>query len=259
MADPQDAALQSVAPQRGRVRVAPSLRADAGGAASRRRRTRRAGERRAAGQAASSGAMRRPSPGAASARCWPLAVMLAVTGLQPRQRVITQEQIDAAVRHSLEKEPLPSPATKAYEAIAPLGGARGRPDGRGRRRQGAARQARDGPQPGHRRGHQGRRHDPDQPARGVGRQARARDLRQRPGIRRRRSSAPSPRTTWRCSRPASLPDDLEPATMRSTGDLAPGRPGHRRRPPLRHRARRSAPAWCRAWAASSARPKASTR
>jgi S1-C subfamily serine protease len=46
-----------------------------------------------------------------------LAVMLAVLSLQPRQRVITQKQIDAAVRHSLEKDPLPSPATKAYERI----------------------------------------------------------------------------------------------------------------------------------------------
>ena len=46
-----------------------------------------------------------------------LAVMLAVTSLQPRQRVITQKQIDAAVRHTLEKEPLPSPAAKAYEIV----------------------------------------------------------------------------------------------------------------------------------------------
>jgi S1-C subfamily serine protease len=33
--------------------------------------------------------------------------------------VITQEHIDAAVRESLEKEPLPSAAAKAYEAILP--------------------------------------------------------------------------------------------------------------------------------------------
>jgi len=46
-----------------------------------------------------------------------VAVMLALLALQPRQRVITQKQIDAAVRHSLEKEPLPSPATKAYEKV----------------------------------------------------------------------------------------------------------------------------------------------
>jgi len=48
-----------------------------------------------------------------------VAVMLAVLGLKPGQRVITQDDIDAAVRHSLEKEPLPSAAAKAYEVIAP--------------------------------------------------------------------------------------------------------------------------------------------
>ena len=47
-----------------------------------------------------------------------LAIMLAVTSLQPRQRIITQAQIDAAVRHSLEKDPLPSRAMKAYEKVA---------------------------------------------------------------------------------------------------------------------------------------------
>ncbi len=47
-----------------------------------------------------------------------IAAMLALTSVQPRQRVITQAQIDAAVRHSLEKEPLPSPAMKAYGVVA---------------------------------------------------------------------------------------------------------------------------------------------
>jgi len=47
-----------------------------------------------------------------------LALMLALGQLQPRQRVITQAQIDAAVRHSLEKDPLPSRAMKAYEKVA---------------------------------------------------------------------------------------------------------------------------------------------
>jgi S1-C subfamily serine protease len=47
-----------------------------------------------------------------------LAVAYAGLGLRPAQR-ITQDDIDAAVRHSLEKEPLPSAAAKAYEAIAP--------------------------------------------------------------------------------------------------------------------------------------------
>ena len=35
------------------------------------------------------------------------------------QRAVTQDDIDAAVRTSLEKEPLPSAAAKAYEAILP--------------------------------------------------------------------------------------------------------------------------------------------
>jgi S1-C subfamily serine protease len=48
-----------------------------------------------------------------------IAVVLAVLGLRPGQHVITQADIDAAVRESLEKEPLPSAAAKAYEAIAP--------------------------------------------------------------------------------------------------------------------------------------------
>jgi len=47
-----------------------------------------------------------------------MAVMLSTIALQPRQRIVTQAQIDAAVRHSLEKDPLPSPATKAYEGVA---------------------------------------------------------------------------------------------------------------------------------------------
>ena len=48
-----------------------------------------------------------------------MALMLGVLGLRPGQRAITQDDIDAAVRHSLEKEPLPSAAAKAYEAIIP--------------------------------------------------------------------------------------------------------------------------------------------
>jgi S1-C subfamily serine protease len=45
-----------------------------------------------------------------------VAVLLA---MQPGARVITQEHIDEAVRASLEKEPLPSAAARAYEAILP--------------------------------------------------------------------------------------------------------------------------------------------
>jgi S1-C subfamily serine protease len=48
-----------------------------------------------------------------------LALMLGVLGLRPGQHVLTQDDIDTAVRESLEKEPLPSAAAKAYEAIAP--------------------------------------------------------------------------------------------------------------------------------------------
>jgi S1-C subfamily serine protease len=47
------------------------------------------------------------------------ALMLGVLRLHPAARVITQDDIDTAVRESLEKEPLPSQATKAYEAILP--------------------------------------------------------------------------------------------------------------------------------------------
>jgi len=46
-------------------------------------------------------------------------VWLAAAGWRPPQRVITQDDIDKAVRASLEKEPLPSAAAKAYEAILP--------------------------------------------------------------------------------------------------------------------------------------------
>jgi S1-C subfamily serine protease len=48
-----------------------------------------------------------------------LALMLGYNAWRPGQRVITQDDIDAAVRQSLEKEPLPSAAAKAYEAILP--------------------------------------------------------------------------------------------------------------------------------------------
>ena len=50
-----------------------------------------------------------------------LAIAVMVLGLRllPGQRPITQDDIDAAVRESLEREPLPSAAAKAYEAILP--------------------------------------------------------------------------------------------------------------------------------------------
>jgi len=39
--------------------------------------------------------------------------------MKPPPRVLTQADIDAAVKHTLQKTTLPSPATKAYEAIRP--------------------------------------------------------------------------------------------------------------------------------------------
>ncbi len=46
-------------------------------------------------------------------------LLLGLLQLRPGQRPITQDDIDVAVRQSLEKEPLPSAAAKAYEAILP--------------------------------------------------------------------------------------------------------------------------------------------
>ncbi len=45
--------------------------------------------------------------------------MFAVLRLHPALRPLTQDDIDTAVRQSIEKEPLPSQAAKAYEAILP--------------------------------------------------------------------------------------------------------------------------------------------
>ena len=48
-----------------------------------------------------------------------LAFVLARDHMAQAKRDITQEDIDAAVQHTLETAVLPSPATKAYEVIAP--------------------------------------------------------------------------------------------------------------------------------------------
>ena len=150
-----------------------------------------------------------------------MAVMLAAISLQPRQRIITQKQIDAAVRHSLEKDPLPSPATKAYEGVARsvvrvIGlmndddDGKERPDKRAMERSlgtgvvikedgtiltnlhvvWGAKRVRVTFANGH-----------DSEAQVVGTQ---------------------PENDLAVLKAKSLPDDLEPATMRSTGDLAPG-------------------------------------
>ena len=59
-------------------------------------------------------------------RLWALAVLLILGGavllnprLQPAAPTMTFEQIDAAIRESIEDKPLLSPATRAYEAIIP--------------------------------------------------------------------------------------------------------------------------------------------
>jgi S1-C subfamily serine protease len=150
-----------------------------------------------------------------------LIVVLAMTALQPTQRQITQALIDAAVRHSLEKDPLPSRAMKAYAAVARSvvrvvglmdenDDAMERPDKMAMERSlgtgvvikddgtiltnlhvvwGAKRV-----QVTFANGHESE-------ARLVGAQ---------------------PENDLAVLRAISLPDDLEPATIRSTGDLAPG-------------------------------------
>jgi S1-C subfamily serine protease len=150
-----------------------------------------------------------------------MAVMLAAIGLQPRPRVITQAQIDAAVRHSLEKDPLPSPATKAYEVVARsvvrvVGLMSEDDDGKER---------------------------PDKRAmdRSLGTGVVIKDdgtiltnLHVVWGAKRVRVTfanghesdaqmvGAQPENDLAVLKAKSLPDDLEPATMRSTGDLAPG-------------------------------------
>jgi serine protease DegQ len=65
-------------------------------------------------------AARRAAPlWAAAGAVLALALMSGVLALRPHVRVITQDDIDTAVRKSLEKEPLPSQAAQAYEAILP--------------------------------------------------------------------------------------------------------------------------------------------
>lgn len=165
-------------------------------------------------------------------RGWPIAGWIALGMLltlllllalpqAPRQRPVTQAQIDAAVRHSLEKEPLPSPATKAYEGVARSvvrvvglmdeeDDARDRPEKRAMERSlgtgvvikddgtiltnlhvvWGAKRVRVTFADGH-----------ESDAAMVGAQ---------------------PENDLAVLKAKSLPDDLEPATMRSTGDLAPG-------------------------------------
>ena len=150
-----------------------------------------------------------------------MALMLAVLAMQPRRPALTQKQIDAAVRHSLEKEPLPSPATKAYETVARsvvrvIGLMDDDDDGKER---------------------------PDKRAmeRSLGTGVVIKEdgtiltnLHVVWGAKRVRVTfanghesdaqllGAQPENDLAVLRAKSLPDDLEPATMRSTGDLAPG-------------------------------------
>ena len=48
-----------------------------------------------------------------------LALVLGHAAMQPKPRELTQDDIDKAVRHSIEEKPLPSWAAKAYEIIRP--------------------------------------------------------------------------------------------------------------------------------------------
>ena len=150
-----------------------------------------------------------------------LGLMLFVLGLQPRAPALTQKQIDAAVRHSLEKEPLPSAATKAYQVIAPsvvrVIGLSG---------------------------------DEEEPTKRPDKRAMDRSLGTGVVIKEDGTILTNLHVVWGAKRlrvtfadghesdavmlgaqpendlavlkAKSLPDDLTPATMRSTGDLAPG-------------------------------------
>jgi S1-C subfamily serine protease len=65
--------------------------------------------------------LQRAAPSAAWLGLGALLALVAVVAFAPggmRQRPITQALIDAAVRHSLEKEPLPSVYARAYEQVA---------------------------------------------------------------------------------------------------------------------------------------------
>ncbi len=101
------APLYSRSPRR-QPAVAPADAAPAGAAA----------EAAAAAAAAPAARGRHPALWAATGALVALLAMLLFLHFRPGH-VITQDDIDAAVRQSLEKEPLPSQAAKAYEAILP--------------------------------------------------------------------------------------------------------------------------------------------
>jgi len=153
------------------------------------------------------------------------ALVLAGVFLRPGARVITQEDIDIAVRASLEKEPLPSAAAAAYETILPsvvrvIGLMNDKDDGEDRADKSAEARAMD---------------------RSLGTGVVIIDngtiltnLHVVAGAKRVRvrfangheSDAvlvgEQPENDLAVLRATSLPDDLEAATMRSTADLRPG-------------------------------------
>ena len=170
-------------------------------------------------------------------RLWASAVLLLVVGglalndsNGPRKPPLTIEQIDAALRQSIEDKPLASPVARAYEAILPsvvrvvglmTEGDDGsdRDDGKG--------------------GKDGRNHPPVE--RGVGTGVVIIDngtiltnLHVITGAKRIRVTfmdgtdsdavvlSTQPQDDLAVLRARTIPDDLEAATMRSTADLAPG-------------------------------------
>jgi S1-C subfamily serine protease len=210
---PADAAPGPAAPARAAAAAAPAAEATA----ARPEAVARAGRRPVRAWRRHLPAMAWSAMGALLA----MALMLAVLAMQPRRPALTQKQIDAAVRHSLEKEPLPSPATKAYETVARsvvrvIGLLDDDDDGKER---------------------------PDKRAmeRSLGTGVVIKEdgtiltnLHVVWGAKRVRVTfanghesdaqllGAQPENDLAVLRAKSLPDDLEPATMRSTGDLAPG-------------------------------------
>jgi serine protease DegQ len=147
---------------------------------------------------------------------------LAQRAITPPAPALTQKQLDAAVRHSLEKEPLPSPYAKAYMAVRPsVVRVIGDDDDKD-----------DLPKPGD---------DPRAHARSTGTGVVIIDngtiltnLHVVVGAKRIRVTfadgheseasmiGAQPENDLAVLRAKSIPDDLQAATMRGTGDLVPG-------------------------------------
>ena len=147
---------------------------------------------------------------------WPAWVRYEPPGPQHRRRTTSTRCASRSRRSRCRR-----PRAKAYEAVI---GSVVRVVGRGRARTPAepTQQGKRRPhtQRRHRRGDRRQRHHPDQPARGARREAHQGHLRRRHRIRRhadRRAAGERPGGAAR----HRIPDDLEAATMRSTGDLRP--------------------------------------